>query len=491
MLSFDLSKQEPEKTAAYRLGHAYCVKFAVIPVKLEEDVLYIAMKEPSDFSAIKNIEDLTGLFVIPMQATGHDVRFFANKLFGEKTMSGIESQFLVSERLKDSKNSNDTLSQISSVPAVRFIDSLIEQAVVARASDIHIEPLEHKLRARYRVDGILQCFANIDISVLPNAIGRIKVMAGLDISEKRLPQEGHFTLQVLSENIEFRISTLPTVLGEKVAIRLLYDHANMLKKQDLGFFDDDLFVLNEVFNRPYGAVFITGPTGSGKSTTMSSFLSELNSIEQNIITIEDPVENPLPGISHINIKETPGMTFASALKFILRQDPDIIMIGEIRDEETARIATQAALTGHVVLSTIHTNDAAGVIERLMDMNIEPYLIAAVLNGVISQRLVRRICENCKTKININDRQQIILGIDSDVFIGKGCSNCFNTGYKGRFVVYEYIILDKEQRQDIAHNPTQYAKIMRSKKMLYKNIIKRVLRGDTSAEEAIRILGSEV
>jgi type II secretory ATPase GspE/PulE/Tfp pilus assembly ATPase PilB-like protein len=350
---------------------------------------------------------------------------------------------------------------------------------------------------RYRVDGQLATHGQVDLSMLPNAVSRLKVMGGMDISEKRLPQDGHFTLRTQGGEIDFRVSTLPTVYGEKAAIRLLYGRRERFKKDELGFFPEDLPMLEKLFNQPYGAVFMTGPTGSGKSTTLNSFLEGINKESVNVVTVEDPVENPLPGVNHMPVEPSAGLTFANALRHILRQDPDVIMIGEIRDGETARIAIQAAITGHLVLSTLHTNDAAGVVERLTDLGIEPYLAAAALNGVLSQRLVRRICPYCKTRRSLTAEETSLLKIPAGAlaFTGKGCPRCGHTGYKGRLAVYEYILMDEGLRRRMSGNPAEFAAQMRMREQggssLRGNALRNMELGNTDAREVIRVLSREI
>ncbi|MDR0271926.1 MAG: GspE/PulE family protein, partial [Clostridiales bacterium] len=388
-----LAEEDIDERIAKKISHECALKFLALPIGIEGEHLRVAMSDPQNAGTIAHLADITQHFIISLAAEEEDLRFYINKIFGGESIDTIVSNFFA--RLKGSEKNNELsdaiLAEISDAPAVRFINSLIEAGALNRVSDIHIEPFGRQLRARYRVDGQLITFSKVDVSLLSNVISRLKIMGGLDISEKRLPQDGSFSLELPAgkepEKIDFRLSTLPTSTGEKAVIRLLYGQKTRLKKEELGFYADDLAHLTELFTHPYGAIFMTGPTGSGKSTTLNCFLEELNRETINIVTVEDPVENPILGVSHVNAST--GLNFADALRHILRQDPDIIMIGEIRDEETARIAIQAAITGHVVLSTLHTNDAAGVIERLADMGIELYLVAAALNGVISQRLVRR------------------------------------------------------------------------------------------------------
>jgi len=478
----------------FLLSHDYASRYTALPIKQEGCHLWVAMENPSYIPSIVDISDITGYIAVPIPARGEDIRRLIDQHYGKDTVQTIASQFLVEEKLKKRYQSPDAglLEQLSAAPAVRLIDSLIESGIVNRASDIHIEPFGSSLKARYRVDGELITFAMVDLSLLPNIISRLKIMGDMDISEKRMPQDGHFSMNILGEHVEFRLSTMPTHLGEKAAIRLLYGQGSRPKKDQLGFFPKDLERLTKLFHLPHGAIFMTGPTGSGKSTTLTGFLEELNHEECNVITVEDPVENPLMGVNHVKVERMAGLDFANALRHILRQDPDIIMIGEIRDTETARIAIQAAITGHVVLSTLHTNDAAGVIERLMDMGIEPYLVATALNGIIAQRLARRICIDCKAPTKLTSSQAEILVLDPKipVFAGIGCGHCNNTGYKGRMAVYEYIIINDEIRAQMSKKPAKLARKLRKKKGLRNNIAKNVELGNITAEEALRVLEGE-
>jgi len=476
---------------AHLLSHEYAVKYSALPIRQENNHLWVALENPACTKTLADLADITGLFIVPMQANTTEIRRKLDQIYGEEAMHTITSQFLVEEklRLRPEAPNAALLAELLNAPAVKLIDSLIESGVASHASDIHIEPYGSLIRARYRVDGELVTFATVDLSLLPNVISRLKIMGDLDIAEKRLPQDGHFSMRVLGESIEFRLSTMPTHLGEKAAIRLLYGQSARLKKDELGFFEDDIKILTQLFHKPHGAIFMTGPTGSGKSTTLTSFLEELNHEKRNIITVEDPMENPIDGVNHIKVERSVGLDFASALKHILRQDPDIIMIGEVRDEETARIAIQAAITGHVVLSTLHTNDAAGVIERLSDMGIEPYLTAAALNGIISQRLVRRICPDCKIPAILTAHEASCLNLPAGtpVFTGKGCGRCNNTGYKGRLAIYEYIVMTEQIRRRMSKYPARLAQHLRKTSGLRLSATKNVQNGNTTATEALRLL----
>ena len=484
-----------DSSAAAALGHEYAARFTVLPIKREDGRLFVAMSEPFDVQVLRNLADITNMYITPIAASETDIRFHINRIFGEVAIHSIASQFLVDEKLKARAIPSDPalLAQISAAPAVRLIDSLIETGVLTRASDIHIEPYGRHLRARYRVDGELIIFGHVDLLLLPNVISRLKIMGDMDIAERRLPQDGHFSMTILDVAVEFRLSTIPTICGEKAVIRLLYNQSAQLKKDELGLFDDDLAAITRLFSQPYGAVFMTGPTGSGKSTTLSSFLEELNDGRTNIVTVEDPVERPLPGVNHINIEPAAGLGFATALKHILRQDPDVIMIGEIRDEETARIAIQAAITGHLVLSTLHTNDAAGIIERLTDMGIEPYLTAAALNGVISQRLVRRVCEDCAKEAVLTPRDATFLGTKVGLPIrdAVGCKHCNETGYHGRIAVYEYFVMDESLRRAMITDPAAFARNVRTGQSLRANALRHLAAGHTTVQEVLRVLSRDM
>ena len=470
------------------LGHEYAIKYNALPIKQTDQHLTVMVPHGTADTVLRDLADLTGLYIHTRHADAETIRYYISKLFGLGNINTIASQFLVEENL--SAVDPEIKASISAAPVVRLLDSLIEAGVANGASDIHIEPFGQELRTRYRVDGVLINHGTVGLSILPSLISRLKIMGGLDIAETRQPQDGHFTLMVEGVNVEFRLSTLPTISGEKAAIRLLYDQSTKLSKDELGFFPEDLQVLTELFHKPHGAIFLTGPTGSGKSTTLNCFMAELNAEEKNIITIEDPVENPIDGVSHVKIERAVGFDFASALRHILRQDPDVIMVGEVRDEETARIAIQAANTGHVVLSTLHTNDAAGVIERLTDMGIEPYLAAAALICIVSQRLVRKLCNQCKITKKIPAHAAEFFGISphSQVYEPVGCAKCNGTGYRGRIAVYEYVVINEDDRRQIVENMADFAALVRGRYGLKKNVTRNLLAGVISVAEATRVVG---
>ncbi|MCL2664577.1 MAG: GspE/PulE family protein [Defluviitaleaceae bacterium] len=479
-----LSEFPPEEEAASLLGYEYASRYCALPLNEKNGIIRTAMCDPFCVKTISDIYEITGLKVEPVYADESDIRFYINKIFDTGRIKEIASQFE-----SDEKYGFGDLP-IHSAPAVRLVDSLIESAVYNRASDIHIEPAAHEVVTRFRIDGRLVRHQSFSKELLPNIVSRIKVLGIMNIAEHRLPQDGHFNMSVRGKPVDFRVSTLPTLYGEKAVIRLLYDNAVRMKTDELGFFPDDLEILQRLFLNPYGAVFITGPTGSGKSTTLNSFLTILNDESKNIVTVEDPVESPIDGVNHVRVAPDAGLVFSNALRGILRQDPDIIMIGEIRDAETAKIAMQAAITGHLVLSTVHTNDAAGVFTRLVDMHVEPYLAAAALNGVISQRLVRRICPHCKYLCPVTAEQARFLPLEEgeDAYDGRGCNLCGHAGYHGRFAVYEYIVFDEDLREQLTADRRGSAAVLRANSsVIVKNGVRNIRAGGTSAAEVIRAL----
>ena len=347
---------------------------------------------------------------------------------------------------------DDDIDDIKNAPVVKMIEYMFKNSIEMRASDIHIEPYEKEVRIRYRIDGELSTVNLIGIESLPPLVARIKILAGLNIAEKRIPQDGRIITKVDEKEVDLRVSILPVVYGEKVVIRILDKNNYKVHKEHLGLSTENINKLNRIISNPHGIVLVTGPTGSGKSTTLYSILDDINSENINIVTVEDPVEYTLEGINQVNVNNKSGMTFASGLRSILRQDPDVIMIGEIRDDETAEIAVKAAITGHLVLSTLHTNDAPTTITRLIDMGIENYLVATSVVGVIAQRLVRKICPYCKTSYVASDYEKRILDIDEKeeliLYSAKGCGYCNNSGYIGRVGVYEIMEITKTHKEAI-------------------------------------------
>lgn len=396
---------------------------------------------------------------------------------------------------ENSKTDREIFEEINNAPVVRFVNSIIEQAVAKKASDIHIEPGETDIRIRFRMDGELQEVMNTSMDIHRAVVTRIKIMSNLNIAESRIPQDGRMEIKIGSKNLDFRVSTLTTAYGEKVVMRILDRDSFLMPRKQLGFTEEDLKEFNRILKVPYGMILVTGPTGSGKTTTLYAALKELNSAAVNIITIEDPVEYRLEGINQVQINPRAGLTFASGLRSILRQDPNIIMVGEIRDEDTANLAVRAAITGHLVLSTLHTNDAAGAVVRLVDMGVEPYMVASSVVAVISQRLVRKICPKCKTSYTASEEEFELLGIQPgkklELYRGKGCSICNGTGYKGRTGVYEIMRVTRKHKdlinQKVSSDRLAKASVKLGMTILRDNCVRLVVRGVTSTEEMIKAI----
>jgi general secretion pathway protein E len=431
-------------------------KFA--PLILDDNVLTIALNDPYDVFAPDAVRMATGYEVVINLAREEEILDAVGKLFNTDTTSMgriIEDigKDDVEDLAIDDEGDVDHLKDLASeAPVIRLVNLLITRAIELRASDIHLEPFEGDFKVRYRVDGVLHVEEAPPKRLQAAVISRIKIMAKLNIAERRLPQDGRIKLRVLGKEIDFRVSTLPTMFGESVVLRILDRETVVLDLEKLGFPDYDLTKFRDLINRPYGIILVTGPTGSGKTTTLYAGLSEINSPEKKIITVEDPIEYQLGGVNQVQVKSGIGLSFANILRSILRQDPDIIMIGEIRDAETAEIAIHSALTGHLVFSTLHTNDAAGAVTRLLEMGMENYLISSSLIGIMAQRLVRVICPECKEPYTPEVGVMEELGISHDevkkldIFKGRGCKNCANTGFRGRKGIYELLMMNDDIRE---------------------------------------------
>mgnify|MGYP003306020982 CR=1 FL=1 len=417
-------------------------KNKVIPFEYAKDnanVLRVAMADPMDMFAMDDITIITNLQVEPVISTNRSIMLALDRYYGQGDTEALEKY--AKEKENQLEENDDIYSEdINNSPIVQLVRSMIEQAVLQRASDIHIEPMERQLRVRYRIDGTLYEKATYSTKLLPAMSARIKIIGGMDITEKRKPQDGRITQVVNRMEYDIRVSIIPTVFGEKIVMRIASKNALTRDKAQLGLNEKDLKLFDHILKNPHGIILVTGPTGSGKSTTLYTALNELNTSQVNIITVEDPVEANLDGVNQIQVNPKANLTFASALRSILRQDPDIIMVGEIRDQETAQIAVQASITGHLVVSTLHTNSAASTITRLIDMGIDSYLIADSMVGVIAQRLVRRLCPACRKKRLATEEEKKILkrsaAEKTEVYEPVGCGRCDNTGYKGRIGVYE-------------------------------------------------------
>ncbi|WP_053367288.1 GspE/PulE family protein [Bacillus sp. FJAT-27245] len=461
----------------------------VIPLKKEGDKLYIAMSDPLDFLAIDDLRLSTGFQIEAAIATKDDIVRAINKYYN--TDDALE-EFLGDLPTKDVASEVDVTDLDS--PIVRLVNMLLSNAAAQKASDIHIDPQETKVVVRYRIDGVLRVERVLPKSMQSVLAARIKIMANLDITEYRIPQDGRIKVNLDFHPIDLRVSTLPTVFGEKIVMRLLDMGSTLNDLAKLGFNTLNFKRFNDMIEKPTGIVLITGPTGSGKSSTLYAALNRLNSEEVNIITIEDPVEYQLEGINQIQVNQNVGMTFAAGLRSILRQDPNIVMVGEIRDKETVDVAIRASLTGHLVLSTLHTNDSLGTITRLVDMGVEPFMVASALSGVVAQRLVRKVCRDCaetaepsKREIDIFQRRGIRI---EKVPRGRGCSSCNMTGYKGRIALHEVLVINDELRRAIMDGET--FQVLREIAVKNRTIfliddgLLKIKQGLTTTEEVLRV-----
>ncbi|MDF2588248.1 MAG: Type secretion system protein GspE [Anaerocolumna sp.] len=474
-------------------------KYKLIPFEFHKNnpnVLRIAMADPLDIVAIDDIAIVTGLQVEPVVATQSEIAATIDRYYGNSEAMAVAQRYskereLIYTEIEDNQQYNE---DIENSPIVLLVKTIIEQAVRQRASDIHIEPLENQIRIRYRVDGTLKETMRYDMNVLAAIIARIKIIGGMDISEKRKPQDGRFTMAVDRQEFDIRVSILPTIFGEKAVLRLTSQKALTKDKRELGLREDEMEIFNRLLLNPHGIILVTGPTGSGKSTTLYTVLSELNRDGVNIITVEDPVEANIEGINQVQVNTKTDLTFANALRSILRQDPDIIMIGEIRDSETAQIAVKASITGHLVVSTLHTNSAASTITRLVDMGIEPYLIADATVGVIAQRLIRKLCNDCKKPKLASDLEKELLNIDKHeqvtIYEPCGCQLCNDTGYYGRIGVYEIMPITASLKEAINKKESaerlQTIALKEGMKTLKISADRYVIDGITSISEMKRI-----
>ncbi len=487
---------ELTKSVPRNVAKEHCI----VPVKLSGDNLCIAMSDPLDFIAQEVVKKISGKNVIPMIATKKAIEQVIATLYGsEGTARAIED-------MKREMSAGDIIpgqitetadEDINKAPAIRFVNSIIERAFLERASDIHIEPQKEEVVVRMRIDGLLRKILTVPSDLQSTVISRLKIMGGMNISEHKIPQDGHAMITVKDHSIDIRMSVMPTIYGEKIVLRLLDKSSYEISKHTIGLTKEDEARYDALLQNSNGIILLVGPTGSGKSTTMCAMLSELAGEEVNVVTLEDPVEYNIAGVNQCQINEKTGMTFASGLMAVLRQDPDIIGVGEIRDSETAAIAARAAITGHLVLSTLHTNDSVSAVHRLMDIGVEPYMISSALKGVISQRLVRKICPHCRTSYQPSDEEKRLLGIseteDLRLYRGEGCPECHHSGYSGRQAVFEILVLNKKMRRMISEGASEEqlsdeaaAGSFTSMKQACRKL---VIEGVTTAEEALKAINS--
>ncbi|MDW7740384.1 MAG: ATPase, T2SS/T4P/T4SS family [Bacillota bacterium] len=492
---YSLETNKIDSAAAALIDPDSARRYRALPVGFENDRLIVAMFDPNDILAIDDIRLITGYEVKPVCVPGSELRAAIDQFARASTT-------LEADEYEDEKPELHEEVQAVSVgkPAVQLANMIFSQAVRDGASDIHIEPLEKSMRIRFRIDGVLHEVMHPPYRLYPPLVSRIKVMGNMDIANRRIPQDGRISLRIDRKTIDFRVASLPTAYGEKLTLRILDRSAQLITLSELGFPESKLKLFRKMINTPHGCVLVTGPTGSGKTTTLYAALAELNQVEKHIITVEDPIEYRLDGINQVNVNPAAGLTFASGLRSILRNDPDIIMIGEIRDRETAKIAVESALTGHLVLSTLHTNDAAGAISRLTEMDVEPYLTASSVIAVLAQRLVRVLCKLCREEYRISKKELLTSVPDfpfsqgeNEVILYKpvGCLRCSKTGYKGRVGVYELLIVSDEIKALTLQNRSsgEIAKDAVKEGMitLRQDGFLKVKTGITSMEEALRVL----
>ncbi|MHB9112713.1 MAG: GspE/PulE family protein [Thermoleophilia bacterium] len=496
--SIGLDEFDIDSLAATMIPEKLARRYGAIPIKfLDENTLLVAMVDPTNVFAIDDLRMMTGYDIKPAISSAEDVFNQISKIhrLGDSVAEEVDME---ADFAADTSMEADIRDVASEAPIVKLVNSVISQGVEDGASDLHFEPQEKELVVRFRIDGVLHEIMSVPKRMQAGVLSRIKVMADIDIAERRIPQDGRIGLTVGGKPIDIRVASMPTVYGEKIVLRLLDKSSIMLNLLDLGFSERALKRYERSFRKPYGAILVTGPTGSGKSTTLYATLNVLNSKEKNIITVEDPVEYRLSGINQTQMNAKAGLTFASGLRAILRSDPDIVMVGEIRDKETAQIAIEAALTGHMVLSTLHTNDAPGALTRLTEMGIEPFLTASAIECIMAQRLARKLCTSCKEPYQPTDealRQngfpQEVMGKDITLYRAAGCPRCNKTGYKGRLGIYEVMIVSEaiERLTVERKSADEISRVAQAEGMLSlrEDGIDKVIKGVTSMEEIGRVI----
>ncbi len=494
------------------LPDEFVQRFEIVPVAYINNVLTVATATPRNLSLMDEVRFITGIHNIrPILATEMAIRrvieqhYSTHALLQDIISKGglIEKALITHEHTEKNKSDNDEIYQLQveseAKPIVALVNFLLIEAVRRRASDIHIEPYEDEFRIRMRIDGILHMVLSPPSSLHRPMISRVKIMAAMDISKTRIPQDGHISLEYMGEVLHYRVNTLPTVAGEKCVVRLLKKEANLSILDKLGIPEEMLTPFKRYISQPQGLILVTGPTGSGKTSTVHAALREINDMETNIVTLENPVEANIPGINHVQINKAAGLTFMEGLKAILRQDPDIVFLGEIRDRTVAKIAMEAAMTGHLVFSTLHTNGALESLARLEDMNVDMFLIAGALRCVVAQRLVRRVCPQCKVEVPPDIKELRSFGLTMEQIVkgrfakGEGCNHCMNSGYKGRVAVYEMLFIDEEMRHMLRRRASieEIAKVAHANGMItmLESGMQHVLSGLTTIEEVSRCIGS--
>lgn len=490
----NLAESNIDPAAAALIPDTLARRYAVIPVAFEGESLVVAMVDPGNVLVLDDVRAITGRRIIPRIATRADIVDAIRRLSRYD-----ESVADLAEQVGDDLTEEDIgtiQAAVDEAPIVKLVNTLITRAVNERASDLHIEPGERDLRVRFRIDGVLHEVMTTPRSVSGAVVSRLKIMADLDIAERRVPQDGRVSLRVGGRPIDLRVATLPSIYGEKVVLRILDKDDAILGLPELGFLPRSLERFSKSYTRPYGAILVTGPTGSGKTTTLYATLDILNRPEVNIITVEDPIEYRLPGITQVQVHRKAGLQFATVLRAILRSDPDIVLVGEVRDTETAKIAVEAALTGHLVLSTLHTNDAASSIGRLIEMGVEPYLVASAIDSILAQRLARRLCDRCKEPRQASAEMIGEMGLDPadgpvTIHFATGCKMCADTGYRGRVAINEVLLVTEEiERMAVERRPSNEVKMVaveQGMSTLRADGMEKVRLGMTTLEEVLRVV----
>ena len=507
----DVPAEFVEAVPATYAQHHYLI--GITDGNSQNSELTVVLSKPLDVDVLDNVSKMLGVPVKAAIATRTaitaviDIAYEQRTTVIEEVAEELDSQNL-DQLVDEVATSDDLLDVVNRPPVIRLVNDILFRALQLRASDIHVHPYEAKIQIRYRIDGILYDTLSLNRNVLPLIISRIKVMAGMDIAERRLPQDGRCSVRLGQREVDLRVSTVPTSFGERSVLRLLDKSAALFGLNELGLWEDDLKKFDSLLGRTHGVIFVTGPTGSGKSTTLYACLNRLNSAEKNIMTIEDPIEYQLEGISQMQVASKKGMTFATSLRHVLRQDPDVIMVGEVRDIETARMAIQSSLTGHLVFSTLHTNDAAGAVSRLLDLGVEPYLVSSSLIAIMAQRLVRKVCPDCRQKYEPTPHELGELGLAAPeaalyssgrkagkFFTGAGCDRCFQTGYRGRTGVYELMLINEEIQELIYKRQSagviKKAALNAGLQTLRMDGARKVLAGTTTISEVLRVTQADV
>ncbi len=494
----DLDEYPVDASAHNLIPESVAKRHQALPIGWEDGRLVVAMANPSDVFAIDDIRAITGADLKTVVVTSSQLTAALDRLVEIDSDADAVAQ-IAAEEYEDDTDLTALSEVVEDAPIVKFVNLLIMQAVQDRASDIHVEPAEKDLRIRYRIDGVLHEVMRSPKSIQNGVVSRLKVMADINIAERRVPQDGRVSLNVQGKTIDLRVATLPTVHGEKIVMRILDKSTALLSLEDLGFLPGVLERYRTAFHKPWGTILVTGPTGSGKSTTLYATLNVLNEESKNTITVEDPVEYRLPGINQVQVNKKAGMNFATALRSILRADPDIVLVGEIRDRETAIIATEAALTGHLVLSTLHTNDSTSTPMRMIEMGVDKFLITSALDCILAQRLARKLCDKCKEQYQPTEAELLEAGLSPDdaesddftLFKPVGCSVCGKTGYKGRFALHEVMLMSEEIERAIMEDRSSddLRKIATSQGMLTlrQDGLRKVMNGMTSLEELSRVV----